>query len=306
MNIAPSRTCLPTAFFEEKTKMRICRFDNDRLGVVEGDQILDVTEATHVLPKICWPFPNHDLLIANWTDVKPEIERLMASAARKPLAQAHLLSPVANPNKIIGMAGNRKNRDSDVIDFGAGVELNNTRREADPPRMFLKANSAMCGCSDGIALRFLDRRTDPEAEFTYVIGKQGTDIPPEKVMDHVFGYMIGIDMSLRGSEPPSTRKSIDSYAMVGPWIVTPDELPDPDNVPFTLTVNGELRQKSNTNNMEFGIVSIISHLSKFFTLYPGDIIMAGSPLGFDPVRPGDKLVAEFEHIGKMPFTIRAH
>ena len=286
--------------------MKICRFDDNRLGIVEGDEILDVTEATRVLPKIGWPFPNYDLLIANWPAVQAEIARIRGSATRKPVAQVHLHSPVANPNKIIGMAGNRKNRDSDVIDFGPGVELNNTRREADPPRMFLKANSAMCGCSDGTALRFLDRRTDPEAEFTYVIGKQGTDIPPEKVMDYVFGYTIGIDMSLRGSEPPSTRKSIDGYAMVGPWIVTPDELPDPDNIDFTLTVNGELRQKSNTNNMEFGVVAIISHLSKFFTLYPGDIIMAGSPLGFDPVRPGDKLVAEFEHIGKMPFVIRGH
>ena len=286
--------------------MKICRFDDNRLGIVEGDQILDVTEATRVLPKVGWPFPNYDLLIANWPAVKVEIDRIKGSASRKPVAQAHLHSPVANPNKIIGMAGNRKNRDSDVIDFGPGVELNNTRREADPPRMFLKANSAMCGCSDGTALRFLDRRTDPEAEFTYVIGKQGTDIPPEKVMDYVFGYTIGIDMSLRGSEPPSTRKSIDGYAMVGPWIVTPDELSDPDNIDFTLTVNGELRQKSNTNNMEFGVVAIISHLSKFFTLYPGDIIMAGSPLGFDPVRPGDKLIAEFEHIGKMPFVIRGH
>ena len=170
--------------------------------------------------------------------------------------------------------------------------------------MFLKANSALVGCSAGVALRFLDRRTDPEAEFTYVIGKQGTDIPYEKALDYVFGYTIGIDMSLRGSEPPSTRKSIDSYAMVGPWIVTPDEVPDPGNVGFTLTVNGQVLQRSNTNNMQFGVADIISHASKFFTLYPGDIIMAGTPLGFDPSRPGDKLIAEFDHIGKMKFSIR--
>ena len=103
-----------------------------------------------------------------------------------------------------------------MIDFGPGVELNNTRRESDPPRFFLKANSALCGPSDGIALRFLERRTDPEAEFTCIIGKKGTDIPLEKAMDYVFGYTIGNDMSLRGGEPPSTRKSIDTYAMIGP------------------------------------------------------------------------------------------
>jgi 2,4-diketo-3-deoxy-L-fuconate hydrolase len=286
--------------------MRICRYDDQRVGVVEGDQVIDVTDATKVLPPLSWPFPCYDVFVANWPAIRQEILKLKAKGERKPLAQVSLLSPVANPNKIIGIAGNRKNRDSEVIDFGPGVELNNTRREADPPRMFLKANSALVGCSAGVALRFLDRRTDPEAEFTYVIGKQGTDIPYDKALDYVFGYTIGIDMSLRGSEPPSTRKSIDSYAMVGPWIVTPDEVPDPGNVGFTLTVNGQVLQKSNTSNMQFGVADIISHASKFFTLYPGDIIMAGTPLGFDPSKPGDELVAEFDHIGKMKFAIRAY
>ena len=88
--------------------------------------------------------------------------------------------------------------------------------------------------------------------------------------------------------------------------MTPDEVPDPGNVGFTLHVNGKIRQQSNTNNMQFGIAEIISHVSQFMTLYPGDVIMAGSPLGFDPVRPGDQLIAEFDHIGKMSFAIRAH
>jgi 2-keto-4-pentenoate hydratase/2-oxohepta-3-ene-1,7-dioic acid hydratase in catechol pathway len=286
--------------------MKICRFDENRVGLVEGEEVIDVTEATRVLSPSTWPFPCYDLLVANWALVHAQILRVKPTAPRLRLSDVTLLSPVANPNKIIGMAGNRKNRDSDIIDFGPGIEHNNTRRESDPPRMFLKANSALVGPSAGVALRFTERRTDPEAEFTFVIGKQGTDIPYDRAVDYVFGYSIGIDMSLRGSEPPSTRKSIDGYAMLGPWIVTADEFPDPANVAFSLTVNGEMRQKSNTSNMAFGVADIISHVSKFFTLYPGDIIMAGSPLGFDPVKPGDKLIAEFEHIGKMAFEIRAH
>ena len=286
--------------------MKICRFDENRVGLVEGQDVIDVTEAASVLAPSHWPFPCYDIFIANWPIVRKRILDIKMKAPRRRLKDVALLSPVANPNKIIGMAGNRKNRDSDKIDFGPGVELNNTRRESDPPRMFLKANSALVGPSAGIALRFTERRTDPEAEFTIIIGKQGTDIAPDKVFDHIFGYAIGIDMSLRGSEPPSARKSIDSYAMLGPWIVTPDELPDPGHVAFTLTVNGEIRQQSNTSNMAFGVVDIVSHVSTFFTLYPGDIIMAGSPLGFDPVKPGDRLIAEFENIGEMSFEIRAH
>jgi 2-keto-4-pentenoate hydratase/2-oxohepta-3-ene-1,7-dioic acid hydratase in catechol pathway len=286
--------------------MKICRFDDQRVGVVEDNDVIDVTEATKALPPQNWPFPCYDVFVANWAAIRPQISALRAKGTRRPLARVSLLSPIANPNKIIGIAGNRKNRDSEVIDFGPGVELNNTRKESDPPRMFLKANSALVGCSAGVALRFVERRTDPEAEFTVVIGKQGTDIPDGKALDYVFGYTIGIDMSLRGSEPPSTRKSIDSYAIVGPWLVTPDEVPDPGNVGFSLTVNGRLLQQSNTSNMQFGVADIISHASKFFTLYPGDIIMAGTPLGFDPSKPGDELVAEFDHIGKMHFSIRAH
>src|SRR6201999_3445679 len=127
-----------------------------------------------------WPLPCYDVFVANWPAVRQEILRLKGRALRRPLSQVSLLSPIANPNKIIGIAGNRKNRDSDVIDFGPGIVNNNTRKESDPPRMFLKANSALCGCSAGVELRFTERRTDPEAEFTFVIGKQGTDIPHEK------------------------------------------------------------------------------------------------------------------------------
>lgn len=286
--------------------MKICRFNDRRLGIVEGDEVIDVTEATGVIPHQKWPLPNYDLLVAHWPAVVDAIARIRGKARRLELSGVRLLSPVANPNKIIGIAGNRKNKDSEVIDFGPGVALNNTRRESDPPRFFLKANSALCGPSDGVALRFPERRTDPEAEFTCIIGRQGTDIPLEKAMDYVFGYTIGNDMSLRGNEPPSARKSIDTFAMIGPWIVTPDEVPDPGNVAFSLHVNGRLLQHSNTCNMQFGIAEIIAHVSLFFTLHPGDIIMAGTPLGFDPVQPGDKLEAEFQYIGRLAFAVRAH
>src|SRR5262249_51069941 len=128
------------------TVMRICRFDNQRVGVVEGDDVIDVTDATKVLPPMSWPLPCYDVFVANWPAILQEIIRLKAKGERRLLSQVSLLSPIANPNKIIGIAGNRKNRDSEVIDFGPGIEHNNTRREADPPRMFLKANSALCGC----------------------------------------------------------------------------------------------------------------------------------------------------------------
>ena len=172
--------------------------------------------------------------------------------------------------------------------------------------MFIKATSALAGPSDGVALRFLDQRNDPEAELTIVIGKEGTDIPRETAFDHVCGYCIGLDMTVRGPESPSSRKSIDSYAVLGPWVVTRDELPDPDNVDNTLKVNGEVTHEANTRDFAFDVATVIAHASTFYTLFPGDVIMAGTPAISEPIHPGDTITADFEGIGEMTVAVRAH
>ena len=171
-------------------------------------------------------------------------------------------------------------------------------------QMFIKAPSAIAGAADGVALRFPDRRNDPEAELSVVIGKGGTNIPRARAFDHVFGYCIGFDMTLRGPESMSSRKSIDSYAVLGPWIVTRDALPDPDNVETLLEVNGRIVQKANTHDLAFDVSSIIAHASSFYTLHPGDVIMVGTPAGFEPIKQGDVMVATFSGIGTMEVHVR--
>jgi len=111
-------------------------------------------------------------------------------------------------------------------------------------------------------------------------------------------------MSVRGSEDRSFRKSIDSYAVLGPWLVTADEVPDPDRLAFTLRVNGELRQQANTISLLRNVRHLIAWASQWYTLYPGDIIYTGTPAGVGPVVPGDELKAEFERIGVMNVTVR--
>ncbi|MDA0651963.1 MAG: fumarylacetoacetate hydrolase family protein [Proteobacteria bacterium] len=286
--------------------MKICRFDDDRLGLIDGDQVIDVSDALEMLPALRWSFPMGDPLILHWDEILPAIEKAAPSGTRHKLNEVRLLSPIANPGKIIGIAGNRKNRAAEKLDFGPGVPVGTSRSDGDPPRMFIKANSALVGPSDGVALRFLDRRNDPEAEFTIVIGRTCTDISEADALEYIVGYCIGMDMTLRGAESASSRKSIDGYAVLGPWMVTADEIPDPDNISIALSVNGESLQDSNTSDMQFGIARIVAHASTFYTLYPGDVIMAGSPLGFAPVVPGDVMVSEFERIGRMEIHARAH
>ena len=136
--------------------------------------------------------------------------------------------------------------------------------------------------------------------------KAAPTLPKQDALDHVFGYAIGLDMSLRGPEPASSRKSIDSYAVLGPWITTADEFADADNMETRLFVDGDILQDSNTNQLAFGIRSIIANASSFYTLYPGDVIMAGTPASFAPIHPGSIMVAEFAGLGRMEVEVRAH
>ena len=284
--------------------MKICCFNDFRLGLIDGDTVLDVSAALSTLPPVGWPYPIGDAVIANWATLHREIEALADTAPRLNLSDVRLRSPVANPSKIIGIARNRKNLDQENL--GQDNSFAKGRGDEDPMHMFIKAPSALVGPADGVALRFTDRRNDPEAELAIIIGKSGTDIAEENALDHVFGYAIGLDMSLRGSEPASARKSIDTYAVLGPWMTTADEIADPDNLATRLWVDGEILQDANTNLLAFGVRSIIANTSAFYTLHPGDIIMAGTAASFAPIHPGSTMVAEFEGLGRMDVAVRAH
>ena len=171
--------------------------------------------------------------------------------------------------------------------------------------MFLKSNSSLVGADEGVALRFLDNRNDHEVELAAIIGKKGTNISAKNALDHVAGYSIGLDMTTRGKELQSFRKSSDSYSVLGPWMVTKDEITDPNNLNLRISVNNVERQKSNTNQLVYNVQQCIEYTTTRYTLFPGDIIMTGTPDGVGPVEPGDTMVAEIEKIGRMEVKVRA-
>jgi 2-keto-4-pentenoate hydratase/2-oxohepta-3-ene-1,7-dioic acid hydratase in catechol pathway len=119
----------------------------------------------------------------------------------------------------------------------------------------------------------------------------------------VAGYAIGLDMTIRGPEERSLRKSPDSYAVLGPWLVTADEVPDPGKLSLKLTVNGEVRQDAHTSDLILSVAQLIEWGSAFYTLHPGDVILTGTPQGVGAVRPGDVMVATIERIGSMRVQI---
>jgi 2-keto-4-pentenoate hydratase/2-oxohepta-3-ene-1,7-dioic acid hydratase in catechol pathway len=121
-------------------------------------------------------------------------------------------------------------------------------------------------------------------------------------MAHVAGYTVALDMTLRGTEFQCFRKSIDSYSVLGPWMVTADEIADPNQLDLWIKVNGQMRQQSNTRHLVYDVARLIEFASSFYTLEPGDVIMTGTPEGVGPVLPGDILEAGIEQVGG--FTIR--
>jgi 2-keto-4-pentenoate hydratase/2-oxohepta-3-ene-1,7-dioic acid hydratase in catechol pathway len=283
--------------------MRLCRYDDNRLGVVRDGQIFDVTAALDLLPALRWPLPPGDLLIANLARLKPEIERLARGNRSKAVAEVKFLSPVANPSKIVAAPVNyQKHIDEARVD--KGISFGQDIKTIDFYGVFLKSSSSLVGAGEGVALRFTDRRNDHEAELGVVIGKTANNVPRAKAMDYVAGYSIALDMTVRGTEDRSLRKSLDTYAVLGPWLVTPDEIPNAGNLEFSIKVNDELRQHANTRDLIFDIPKLIEYSSSFYTLHPGDIIMTGTPEGVGPVKAGDVMHVEFEGIGRMDVAVR--
>ena len=284
--------------------MKICWFGDNRLGLIEGSLVLDVSAALAALPPARYPAPKGDPLIANLPRMRKEILKVAPGAAKTPISEARFLSPVASPTKIIGTP----------VNYIKHVEEAQRQKEAFPGRyqgtieeqgLFLKASSSLVGPGEGIKLRFLDRRSDHEMELGVVIGGIANNIPEAGALDYVAGYCIALDMVIRGTEDRSFRKSIDTYSVAGPWLVTADEIPDPGHLNFSLSVNGEVRQASNTEWMIMGIERQISWASTFYTLYPGDIIMTGTCEGVSRVIPGDVMHCEIEKIGSMDVKISA-
>ena len=286
--------------------MKICRYDNDRFGIIRDDVVYDVTSVVEAeLPAYRYPLPMGDQLIANLEEMRPKLEQAADSAEGKPVADVSFRSPVANPTKIIGVPQNYEDHAQEAA-ADAGISQGLSRRKMEDQGLFLKANSALIGPSDGVAVRFGDRRTDHEAELGVVIGRRGSNITDEDALSYVAGYAIAMDMVVRGKEDRSFRKSVDTYAVLGPWLVTADEINDPGQLDFVLTIENQIRQKNNTRNLILNLQGQIVWASKFYTLHPGDIIMSGTCAGVGPVKPGDVMHLEFQNIGAMDVPVRAH
>lgn len=184
------------------------------------------------------------------------------------------------------------------------------------PIIFSKFNNALAGHRDMITPPKVAKQIDYEAELVIVIGKEVREVTEKEALSYVFGYCAGNDISARDLQPLQGQwllgKTCDGFAPVGPWLVTADEIPDPDNLEIECQVNGEIRQASNTKDMIFSCAQLISYISQSMTLKPGDLIFTGTPegviMGYPEakqiwLKAGDDVQVTIEKLGKLKNTI---
>lgn len=284
--------------------MKICWFNEHRLGVVADGLVYDVTDALKALPAPSYPQIVGDLVIANLPQLRAEIERLQPAAASHRIDEVRFLSPVAQPGKIIGVPVNYQAHVEEA-QRDVAIFTNRYTGGVKEQGLFLKANSSLIGCSDAVKISMPERLTHHEIELGAVIGKKVSNVSKEEALSCIAGYSIALDMTVRGPEDRSLRKSVDTYSVLGPWLVTADEIADPQKLDLHLTVNGETRQITNSSQMIMFIAEQIEWASSFYTLYPGDVIMTGTCEGVGPVVPGDVMHATIEAIGDMRINVVA-
>jgi len=282
--------------------VKICRYDDERIGVVQDDAVRDVTAIVEDLGRFGYPLPRFDPFIAGLERLKPRLLSLAGKANPVPLDRVKLLAPVANPGKIIAAPVNYAKHLQEAL-ADKGIHHGNLVNEIHRAGMFLKATSAVVGPGEGVKLVHTDRRNDHEVELALVIGRTAKSVSAAAALDYVAGYCIGLDMTIRGPEERSLRKSPDSYCVLGPWLVTPDEVGDPGNLQVSITVNGEPRQDASTSDLILGVGELIAWGSSFYTLHPGDVILTGTPQGVGPVKPGDTMQARIDRIGAMQVRV---
>ncbi len=290
------------------------REQRERVGVVLEDQVVDLAALAHHAGSPSPSFESMTAFLQGGGKAQEDAGRLLAKFPAPELAQLPLTAPlsavtlqasVPRPGKIIALGLNYRDHAAEQ-----GIEVPRW------PLIFAKFSSSVTGPYDPIILPSEDAEVDYEVELGVVIGRRGRRIGEDQALDYVAGYLVVDDVSARKwqfADQQWTRgKSCDTFAPLGPWLTTRDEVADPHDLTLETRVNGEIRQQSNTSNMIFRIPAAIAFISASITLEPGDIIATGTPPGVGMfrkpptfLRPGDLVETEVEGLGCLRNTVQA-
>jgi len=275
--------------------MKLAYFDNFKLGVIKADGVVDVSAAVQDIPHI----GPHDLmngLIERFASYRKRLEDEAARGRAIPVASVKLRPPLPRPTNIDCMAVN-------YMEDG-------TRKEPAPINAFHKSPNSVIGEGDTMVLPDVPATVfEGEAELALVIGKRAAKVKAADAMGYIFGYTNFIDGSARGLPPTQNSfyqmKSRETFAPIGPYIVTADEISDPHRLQIRLWVNGVLKQNFNTSDMAHKIPRCIEFVSSIHTLEPGDVLATGTNhRGLNAFQDGDRVELEVEGLGRLHIGVR--
>jgi len=274
--------------------MRFVRYDEQRLGLLteSGAGVIDLTD------KIGF---ETDEPLLEYLHAKGDASEYVGEPSDYDRTEVKIDSPVDRPGKVIAAPLNYESHIEEAIS-----DRDITTQEwfsIEDKGYFLKAPSSVVGPSRDIELPFSDRRTDHEIELAFVIGEDVKDVNAADAWDHILGYTILLDVSVRGDQDRSNRKSYDTFTVVGPCVATPDEVGNPQDLDMELKLNGETRQRANTGDMVYTCAEIVQYASIGTTLETGDIITTGTPAGVSPLADGDRIHGEIEDVGSMTVDV---
>jgi 2-keto-4-pentenoate hydratase/2-oxohepta-3-ene-1,7-dioic acid hydratase in catechol pathway len=272
--------------------LKLLFFDDYSLGVLNGDNVVDVSSVVADIPAL---IPHHTMagLIEDFDSYRPKLEEAVAARQGVPVSQVRIRPPLPHPSNIVCMAVNYME--------------NGTRAEPAPIDGFHKSPDTIIGNGDTMVLGDVPATVfEGEAELAAVIGRRARNVPASQALDYIFGWTCFIDGSARGLKPGGfyQMKSRTTYAPIGPVIVTKDEISDPQNLHVRLWNNGELMQDYNTNDMAHKIPRCVEFVTAAHTLEPGDILALGTNhRGLHPFQGGDRIEIEVEGIGRLQFNV---
>jgi 2-keto-4-pentenoate hydratase/2-oxohepta-3-ene-1,7-dioic acid hydratase in catechol pathway len=275
--------------------MKLLFFDDFKLGVLKGDRVVDVSDVVRNIPHT-GPHNLINGLIEKFADHKGRLEEAVNRSQGVPIGQVRIRPPVPKPYNIVCMAVN-------YMEDG-------TRSEPAPINAFHKSPNAVIGDGDTMVLPDVPATIfEGEAELALVIGKRASQVKAADAYDYIFGYLNFIDGSARGLPPSGNTfyqmKSRDTFAPLGPYLVTADEVPDPLKLQVRLWVNGELKQNYNTSDMAHKIPRVIEWITSIHTLEPGDVVATGTNhRGLSAFQNEDLIEIETEGLGRLRFHVR--
>jgi 2-keto-4-pentenoate hydratase/2-oxohepta-3-ene-1,7-dioic acid hydratase in catechol pathway len=292
--------------------MKICHYKEQEAGAVVDDRVYPIGAALVAADHLREGYTMQEVIeaLAN----EPAAMRCAREALKGrsvPLTTVKLLAPIENPPSIWAAAANYKAHQAEMKAASGGPDRAELSKDELMAEFFLKPSSSIIGPGGTIVLPRIARHVDFEAELCAVIGVRARRVGEEKALDHVFGYTICWDISQRdpwGRDRQNTRnirKGFDTFTALGPWIVTRDELPEPQDVRIDVEVNGRHAMTAHTRDMICGVREHIRFLSSILTLRPGDLITTGTPAGVAKLASGDNLKGRIERIGEMTLNVEA-